>query len=165
MKNWDNIINLETLEYKFNEVNANYCHESAPLATKMGSKKLGFHTEILPPKKFSCPYHFHHSEEELFLVLDGKAILRQADQFREVSRGDLIFFINGSEGAHQFYNHTDKPFKFFALSTMDDFEVCEYPDSKKTYVNKLKKIFQMGQAVDYWKDEADPKGFWPKQYL
>lgn len=162
---WKNIINIENLEYTHSEHDANYSHESAPLATRMGAKQLGFHAEILPPKKFSCPYHFHHSEEELFLVLDGKAILRQADQFREVSRGDLIFFINGPEGAHQFYNHTDKPFKFFALSTMDAFEVCEYPDSKKTYVNKLKKVFQLGQDVDYWKDEADPRNYWPKEHL
>lgn len=163
--NWNNIINLESLEFKTEEANANYKHDSAPLATKMGAKKLGFHAEILPPKKFSCPYHFHHSEEELFLVLDGKAILRQNDQFREVNRGDLIFFTNSPEGAHQFYNHTDQPFRFLALSTMDAFEVCEYPDSKKTYVNKLKKVFQFGHEVDYWHDESDPKKFWPKEHL
>jgi uncharacterized cupin superfamily protein len=131
----------------------------------MGANKLGFHAEILPPKCFSCPYHFHHSEEELFLVLEGEATLRQADRFRKVAKGDLIFFPNNPEGAHQFYNHTDRPFKFFALSTMDKFEVCEYPDSKKTYIARIKKLFQLGQEVDYWQGEEDPKRFWPKEYL
>ena len=163
--NWNNIINLETLEYKAEAAAANYAGETAALASKMGAKKLGFHAEILLPKQFSCPYHFHHSEEELFLVLDGKAMLRQSDEFREVKKGDLIFFTNSAEGAHQFYNHTDLPFKFLALSTNDDFEVCEYPDSKKINVTKIKKVFQAGTEVPYFTGEEDPKKFWPKEYL
>ena len=161
--NWTNIINLETLEYKSEQKNENYRHESAPLAHQMGAQKLGFHAEILAPRCFSCPYHFHHSEEELFLVLEGEATLRQNGQFRRVTKGDLIFFSNTPEGAHQFYNHTDRPFKFLALSTMDPLEVCEYPDSKKVYVSKIKKVFQAGQEVDYWKDEENPKKYWPKE--
>ncbi|MEK6705385.1 MAG: cupin domain-containing protein [Bdellovibrionota bacterium] len=128
-------------------------------------KEDGFHAEILPPGQFSCPYHFHHSEEELFLVLEGKAMLRQANRFREVSKGDLIFFTNSSDGAHQFYNHSHQPFRFLALSTMDDFEVCEYPDSKKINVTKIKKVFQGGTDVDYLKDEENPSRFWPKEHL
>jgi uncharacterized cupin superfamily protein len=163
--NWENIINLENLNYEAEESGDHYKGGSAPLASKMGAKKLGFHAEILYPKKFSCPYHFHHSEEELFLVLEGSAILRQADRFREVSRGDLIHFSNSPDGAHQFYNHTEKPFRFLALSTMDNFEVVEYPDSKKISVVKLKKTFQAESAVAYFTGEEDPRRFWPKEYL
>ena len=162
---WKNIINLETLVYKTQPTAENYAGETAALASKMGAKKLGFHAEILLPKQFSCPYHFHHSEEELFLVLDGKAMLRQADNFREVKKGDLIFFTNSKEGAHQFYNHTDQQFRFLALSTHDDFEVCEYPDSKKINVTKVQKVFQGGTEVEYFRGEEDPRQFWPKEYL
>ena len=38
-------------------------------------------------------------------------------------------------------------------------EVAEYPDSKKIFVAKLKKVFQAGTEVDYWKDETDPARF------
>ncbi len=92
-------------------------------------------------------------------------MLRQAGQFREVGKDDLIFFPNRPEGTHQFYNHTDEPFKFLALSTMDDFEICEYPDSKKINVTRIKKIFQGDSEVEYLKDEQDPRGYWPKEYL
>lgn len=163
--NWKNIINLESLTYKYEEKNQNYRAETAPLGVPMGAKKLGFHAEILPPGAFSCPYHFHHSEEELFLVLEGEATLRQNNEFRRVTRGDLIFFPNSPEGAHQFYNHSDKPFRFLALSTMDHFEVCEYPDSKKINVSKVKKVFQGVSSVDYWHGEENPRSFWPKEYL
>ena len=162
-----NIVNIEKLELIPDGTRENYHYEATPrtLASQMGAKKLGYNVSVLPPGQFSCPYHFHHSEEELFLVLEGKSMLRQADLYREVTKGDLIFFANSPEGAHQFYNHTDLPFKFLALSTMDGFEVCEYPDSKKVFVSKIKKVFQGGTEVDYWTGEADPARVWPKEHL
>jgi len=165
MSDWTNILNLDCLEYKEEAFNENYRCRTASMAKEMGATKLGFHAEILPPKAFSCPYHFHHSEEELFIVLEGKAILRQTNKFREVAKGDVILFRNGPEGAHQFYNHTTNPFKFFALSTKDPLEICEYPDSQKISVNKIKKVFQAGNTVEYFKDEEDPKIYWPKERL
>ncbi len=162
---WKNIVNLNTVEIKKNEVVENYSSEWTGLAKDMGAKKLGYNISVLRPGEFSCPYHFHHSEEELFLVMEGKAMLRQADKYREVSKGDLIFFENSAEGAHQFYNHSDQPFRIFALSTKDPFEVCEYPDSKKMSVIKLGKTFQMDSEVEYFKGEKNPADYWPKEYL
>ena len=164
---WKNIVNLESLKFKPDHTRENYRYDFAPAvdAPAMGAKKLGCNVSLLPPGQFSCPYHFHHSEEELFLVLEGKAMLRQADQYREVTKGDLIFFSTNIEGAHQFYNHTELPFKYLTLSTMDALDVCEYPDSKKINVRKLNKIFQAGTEVEYLKDEEKPARFWPKEFL
>jgi uncharacterized cupin superfamily protein len=92
-------------------------------------------------------------------------MLRQGDKYREVSKGDLIFFENSREGAHQIYNHSDQPFRYFALSATDPFEVCEYPDSNKMSVIKLKKTFQMGSEVEYLRGEENPTKNWPKEYL
>jgi uncharacterized cupin superfamily protein len=165
MNEWKNIFNTKKAEYSQVSGQEKYRFRSMPLASAMGAKKLGFHVEILEPQAFSCPYHFHHSEEELFLVLKGRAMLRQDNKFREVSEGDLIFFPPSPEGAHQFYNHTNEPFEFFALSTKDEFEVCEYPDSGKIMVGKLRKVFQAGAEVDYFKDEKDPSKYWPQAHL
>lgn len=164
---WKNIVNIENLEFESDHSMENYKYDFAPAvnAKDMGAQKLGYNVSKLLPGQFSCPYHFHHSEEELFLVLEGKAMLRQADQYREVLRGDLIFFSTNIEGAHQFYNHTDRPFVYFALSTKDLLDVCEYPDSKKINVRRLKKIFQAGSEVPYLKDEENPAINWPKECL
>jgi uncharacterized cupin superfamily protein len=162
---WKNIVNVETVELAPDQGKEPYRYDYNRPATEMGAKKLGFNVATVPAGQFSCPYHFHHSEEELFLVLEGKAMLRQADQYREVSRGDLIFFTTGPEGVHQLYNHTKETFKFLAISTMDPFEVAEYPDSKKIFIAKLKKLFQAGSEVEYYKDEEDPAKHWPKEYL
>jgi uncharacterized cupin superfamily protein len=164
---WKNIVNLRKLELVAEGSDEHYRYEYAPaaLSKELGAQKLGFNVSALPPKQFSCPYHFHHSEEEFFLVLEGSAILRQAGQFREVVEGDLIVFPTGPEGAHQFYNHTDRSFRYLALSTLDPFDVCEYPDSGKINVRKLKKIFRAGTEVEYLHGEKDPRAYWPKERL
>ncbi|HUP56732.1 MAG TPA: cupin domain-containing protein [Bdellovibrionota bacterium] len=164
---WKNIVNLEKLEFVQEGKTRPYEYEVAPaaLASALGAQKLGFNVSILPPGQFTCPYHFHHSEEELFLVLDGKCMLRQAGKFREVGKGDLIFFTTSPEGAHQFYNHTSEPCTLFAISTKDPLEVAEYPDSGKIMVGKLRKVFKAEDTVEYLRDEEDPSVYWPKEFL
>lgn len=163
-----NIVNLEALTFEPDEsVPTNYAYAAAPAAvsSEFGATKMGWNVSRIPPGKFSCPYHFHHSEEELFLVLDGRALLRQPSGIREVGRGDLIFFRPAEEGAHQFYNHTNEPFTYLAISTLDPLDIGEFPDSGKISVRKLKKVFQGESAVDYWQDETDPAKFWPASLI
>jgi uncharacterized cupin superfamily protein len=161
MATWDNVVNLDALKLEKGESAAPYEYEYNRPAGPMGAKKLGFNVATVPPGQYSCPYHFHHSEEELFLVLEGRARLRQNGQVREVGRGDLIFFPTGPQGAHQFHNHTGETFRILAISTRDELEVAEYPDSGKIMVGKLRKVFQRGTEVAYEKDEMDPGRFWP----
>ncbi len=138
----------------------NYGGSSLDIAKAWESTKLGFHAEVLDPGKFSCPYHRHEREEELFIVLEGKALCREEDQVFEISKGELVFFKTGI--AHQFYNHTAEPFIFFALSNKDSGDVCEYPDSKKILNYATKTLTQKGVPTDnYWKDEENPRAHWP----
>jgi uncharacterized cupin superfamily protein len=160
MTSWENIVNLETLKLEKGDSAAPYEYEYNRPAGPMGAKKLGFNVCTVPPGQYSCPYHFHHSEEELFLVLEGRGMLRQNGRFREISRGDLIFFPTGPEGAHQFHNPTQEPLKLLAISTRDELEVAEYPDSGKLMVARLRKVFQLGSAVPYETGEQDPGRFW-----
>jgi uncharacterized cupin superfamily protein len=108
---WKNIVNIENLKLDPGPGIEPYLGDFKRPATEMGTKKLGFNVHTTPPGQFSCPYHFHHAEEELFLVLEGKAILRQTEKYREVTKGDLIYFCTGIEGAHQLYNHGDAELK------------------------------------------------------
>jgi len=169
---WKCVVNLESLEFETREHNTRETrgvkYEVAPAACSesMGAKKLGFNVGALKPGEFSCPYHFHHSEEELFIILEGKAMLRMNNNYREVKKGDLIFCSASPEGAHQLYNHTDDVCKYFALSNEnDEFEVGEYPDSKKILVRKARKVFEVKSEVDYYKGEENMAAFWPKEIL
>lgn len=82
----------------------------------MGTKDLGFHIKIMQPKTFSFPYHWHSKEEEL-------AIVRINNQFNSLKTGDLVYFGTAPEGAHNFYNHSDRPFKYLTLSNQEPEEM------------------------------------------
>lgn len=151
-------LNFEKLEQ------GKYSCSSAEISTLWKTQKLGFHMETLTPGTFSCPYHLHHHEEELFFVFKGSAMVRQDNEFFEIKEGDLIVFKAGV--AHQFYNHTKAPFLFLALSNKEPNEICEYPDSSKRWDRQQKKLFQNGIEVEnYWKDEESPEKFWPKEII
>lgn len=135
-----------------------------PLATEWGAKFLGFHVETLDPEKFSCPYHLHQGEEELFIALKGSCVLRQDGKFRRVQAGDLVFFPTGV--CHQFFNPGPEPFLFFALSNCNKEDVCEYPDTRKVIQRNPTRIFQDSKEItDYWAGEENPRSFWPEEWL
>ena len=162
---WKNIVDLENLKLAPGPGIEPYLGDWNRPATDMGAQKLGFNIHTIPPGQFSCPYHFHHSEEELFLILEGSAVLRQAGRFREVIKGELIFFSTGPSGAHQLYNHKETDCKILAISNCEPKDICEYPDSGKIFKREAKTILQGDLEVDYWKDEDRPEHFWPREYL
>ncbi len=132
------------------------------LAQTWSAQTMGFHLEVLDPGTFSSPYHWHTGEEEICVVIEGEAMLRKSGEFFRLRPGDLVFHGTGPESVHHMYNHTNRPFRFLALSSKFPGETCHYPDSRKTLVRDGKRVvMQDGKAVDYWKDEEDPRRYWP----
>jgi uncharacterized cupin superfamily protein len=86
--------------------------------------------ELLPGQT-QCPYHFHHGNDELLVVLSGTPTLRTPDGERELQPGDAIPFPAGKEGAHQVYNRTEAPVRYVIAARHATPEVVEYPDSGK----------------------------------
>lgn len=163
----DRVISLHSLiltSFKSWSHGSHYGGAELPLAETWGAQFLGFHLETLDPGKFSCPYHLHKGEEELFIALKGSCVLREDGKFRRISAGDLLFFPVGV--LHQFFNPGPEPFLFFALSNRNNADVCEYPDSRKMLVRNPRQLFQDGQPIeDYWAGEENPSSFWPAEWL
>lgn len=101
------------------------------LGATLGAQKLGYNVTELPPGKTGFPFHFHHVNEELFIVLDGSGTLRTAEGTHPLKRGDVVCCPPGPEGGHQITNTGSEPMRYLALSTVEDPEVVEYPDSGK----------------------------------
>jgi uncharacterized cupin superfamily protein len=159
-----NIFNiLKTKDLRIAAGQPNYTGAVLELVEKFGAKKLGFHLEIIDPKNFSCPYHWHSEEEELFVVLEGEAVVRCNGEFRKVGPGDLIFYKTGEESVHNMYNFTDKPFKFLAIANNSEGDICQYPDSKK--ISSPDGYMLDGKAVPYFTGEEDPAKYWPAHAL
>lgn len=119
------------------------------------ARKLGAGVDVLAPGKRSCPYHLHHAQEEMFVILEGRGTLRVAGEMVPVRAGDVVFIPPGPEYPHQFINTSDAPMRYLSISTQERPELCEYPDSGKVagYVRGLRIIQRPGEALDYWDGE------------
>ena len=108
--------------------------ERKRLARHVGGERLGYSLYRLQPGQRPYPFHFHHVNEEFFAARSGHGQLRGRDSTRWIHPGDAIACPPGADGAHGFLNAGDAPFVYFALSTMVQPEVVEYPDSDKSHV-------------------------------
>jgi uncharacterized cupin superfamily protein len=96
---------------------------------KAGSLAVGIY-ELLPGQT-QCPYHFHHGNDELLIVLSGTPTVRTAAGEEQLGPGDTAPFPAGQEGAHQVVNRTDEPARYLIAAHHVSPEVVEYPDSGK----------------------------------
>jgi uncharacterized cupin superfamily protein len=66
------------------------------------ARKLGYNLTVVPPGKTQCPFHCHHGEEEMFLILEGQGKLRFGDQRYPIRKHDVIACPQGGpEVAHR----------------------------------------------------------------
>ena len=137
-----------------------YDTHAARLAIGTAAQRLGASIDIVAPGKRSSPYHAHHAQEELFVVLEGHGTLRVAGARVPIGKGDVIFIPPGPEYPHQIVNTSDAPLKYLSVSTRDAADVCEYPDSGKIAAivrqadgTATQAVHRRADAVDYWDGE------------
>lgn len=137
-----------------------YESEGGSLTSGTLANKLGASVDTLPPGKRCSPFHFHHVQEEMFIVLKGKGTLRIAEQMVEIEEGDVICIPPGEAYPHQIINTSSFPLTYMSVSTMETPEVCEYPDSNKFLVKSthqrddpFRVVDYKGRGVDYWEGE------------
>lgn len=126
-----------------------------PLSDGTLARKLGCGVDTVAPGKQSCPYHFHHTQEEMFIVLEGTGTLRVAGELLPIKAGDVIFIPCGPDYPHHILNSSDAELKYLSISTQERPEVCEYPDSGKLGVFSTgPSLMQRREnGLDYWDGE------------
>jgi uncharacterized cupin superfamily protein len=126
------IMNLDEVELDDLEENGIYTSGRGQISTHIGARNLGYNLTVLPPGKVQCPFHNHHGEEEMFLILEGEGELRFGDQRYPIRKHDVIACPpGGPEVAHQIVNTGATALKYLAVSTMIDIDIWQYPDSGK----------------------------------
>jgi uncharacterized cupin superfamily protein len=133
-----------------------YDSQTASLSGGTAATQLGASFDIVAPGQCSCPYHFHHAEEEMFVILQGEGTLRVAGERLALKAGDVIFIPPGPEYPHHILNTSDAPLHYLSISTQAKVEVCEYPDSGKlgSFAPGLRVLHRREAGVDYWDGEA-----------
>lgn len=133
------------------------------LSSRMGAQKLGYNLTVVPPGKCAFPFHNHHVNEELFLVLEGTGELRIGADTTKIKAMDVIACPpGGPELAHQILNSGDTDLKYLAVSTVESPEYVEYPDSGKFGVygksagsgkGRIAFLGRSEDGLDYWDGE------------
>ncbi|HXD55694.1 MAG TPA: cupin domain-containing protein [Solirubrobacteraceae bacterium] len=136
----------------------------ARLGRQAGAERLGLSLWEVPPGQAAFPYHFHYTEEELVIVLEGAPTLRTPDGTRTLEPGEIVSFPRGEAGGHQLINAGEETVRFLSFSTSGEPDLVAYPDSGKLGAFErlpdgggLRLMFRIGDAVDYHDGETPPR--------
>ena len=132
----------------------------ARLAQGTAAQALGMAIDIVAPGMRGCPYHLHHAQEEAFVILEGRGMLRVAGELLKIGAGDVAFLPAGPDYPHQIINTSDAPLKYLSISTQARPEIVEYPDSGKYLAiagasgpPRFDRMGRLDTDLDYWEGE------------
>ena len=162
-----NVINIKTVEgfQRVPEGSKKFGAKIAPIADRVGLSGLGCMLLTVEPGRRAFPYHNHVGNDEMFVILEGQGTYRLGKSEFPVKSGDICGAPRGGrDAAHQLINTGDAPLKYLAISTRNDPDVVEYPDSGKfaaiavfpgsDFMNAhLKFVGRTSSQVDYFDGE------------
>jgi uncharacterized cupin superfamily protein len=130
------------------------------------AEKLGATLYEIDPGQKGSPFHLHHANEEMIIVLSGCPTLRTLDGTRSLVPGDVVACPAGRTGAHQLQNETATVVRALVISTMIYPETVEMLDSDKILVisdppgteNRLLGAFPRSAQVDRLAGEIHSRG-------
>jgi uncharacterized cupin superfamily protein len=159
------LVNIADLELKSSSRGDRYASSDVRIGPMIGVKDLGISYSEVPPGKSACPFHNHHVEDEMFIILEGQGTYRFGAQSYPIKAGDVLGApAGGQETAHQIINTGTGPLRYYGISTMSLADVCEYPDSGKFGVYSrhtrnpydkasVRHLDRLGNGLDYWDGE------------
>ena len=104
----------------------------------IGARKLGCMLHKVRPGKTAFPYHAHHVNEEMYLILKGSGTYRLGNESYQVKEGDIFTAPSGDDStAHQLSNSGSEELHYLCFSTREDPDVIEYPESGKFAVGSM----------------------------
>ena len=109
----------------------------------------------VPPGASRCPYHLHSGESELYLIISGRAAVRDENGVAEAAAGEAFFFAPGE--AHEIRNAGPDDLVYYVVANNAPAECCYYPDSDKWWVTDGRRIkIVKGAVVGYFVGEDEP---------
>ena len=123
--------NINTPQFDELRESEGFLARRARISRQAGAERLGLSLWELGPGQAAYPYHFHYTEEELLVVLEGRPSLRTPRGWRVLEEGEVVSFLRGEEGGHQLFNASAGTVRFLSFSTSGEPDIVSYPDSGK----------------------------------
>jgi uncharacterized cupin superfamily protein len=101
----------------------------ARVGARAGAVELGASLYEVAPGGAVSPYHVHHGNEELLVVLAGRPELRTPAGVERLEAGATAAFRRGPDGAHAIRNPGPETARVLLVSTVRLPEVAEYLDT------------------------------------
>jgi len=137
----------------------------APLSQALDLSGIGAMFVTVEPGRRAFPFHNHLGNDEMFVILEGEGTYRFGEADYPVKAGDVCAAPRGGpETAHQLINTGKKPLKYLGISTRNDPDIAEYPDSGKFaalgiapgpsfFEAHLRHVGRRADTRDYWEGE------------
>ena len=94
---------------------------------KIGLADFGVNHVTLEPGAWSSQRHWHEGEDEMVVILSGRAVLIDDNGRTEMGPGDVAVFPKGDGNGHHLVNETEGQCVFVAVGRTAE-GVCHYPD-------------------------------------
>lgn len=97
-----------------------------------GLTQFGVAVETLAPGSRSSDRHWHSDEDEILLMLEGRAVLVEETGETPLAPGDCAAWPKGVPNGHHLINRSDAPVRFLVAGWRADRDVVRYPDLGRT---------------------------------
>ncbi|MDQ3936248.1 MAG: cupin domain-containing protein [Actinomycetota bacterium] len=156
--------NLNDLDFDDVREHDGFNGRRARLGLQTGLQRVGASLWELFPGQAAYPYHFHLTEDELLILLEGTLSLRTPDGWRELEQGEVVGFPVGESGAHQVVNRTESTVRFLAISNSGLPEAVVQVDEQKIGIfergpnnSGIREWYRRDDAVPYFEGVAPPE--------
>lgn len=120
------------------------------LSDAAGSVNSGLRLGVIPPGQVTCPPHWHTTEEEIFVLLEGSAVALLGDDERLGMRPGSVLVRPPATKISHALRAGPEGMTYLVYGTRREDDICFYPRSNK--LNVLGVVFEV-EPVDYWAGE------------
>jgi uncharacterized cupin superfamily protein len=153
----DGIIDLGGVQREFiDDADFKTMLKTVMVGEALGTEKLYVNVDFVKPGAKSAKYHSHSMQEEFFLILRGRGILRLNGEETAVKPGDFISKPAGRGIAHQFINDGTDILQILDIGTREKNDIVTYPDENTVYIRNKKLVFHADDKIEGW--TSDPNG-------
>jgi uncharacterized cupin superfamily protein len=156
--------NLNHLEFDDDLKGEGFHIRRARLGLQTGVHRVGASLWELPAGQAAYPYHYHLTEDEVLILLEGTLSLRTPDGWRELEQGEVVGFPVGERGAHQVVNRTDSTVRFLAVSNSGLTEAVVQVDANKIGILErppggggIREWYRRDDQKPYFEDVPPPE--------
>lgn len=103
-------------------------HRARWFGHPFSADKLGASLVELLPGAPTSALHMHYGVEEMFFVLAGTPAVRTPEGEEMLAPGDVLYFPEGPDGLHDFFNPGAEPARIIGISSKRFPDVVAYPE-------------------------------------